>query len=61
MPTGTSLSNFSVVVTCDQKGSGQLVRRVLTSTACNFANAQGDCLPVNDKPEAVMRRLEAEL
>ena len=61
MPVGTSLSNFRVVVSCDQKGAGQLVRRVITSTACNFPDAQGECPPVNDKPESVRRTLEAEL
>jgi MSHA biogenesis protein MshP len=61
MPAGTSLSGFSVFVTCTQQGKGDLARYVITSTACNFPDAQGECPAVNDKAEAVMRRLEAEL
>jgi MSHA biogenesis protein MshP len=61
MPAGTSLSGFSVIVTCEPKGSGGLTRHLITSTACNFPGTQLDCQPVNDKAESVMRKLEAEL
>ena len=61
MPDGTSLSGFSVIVTCTPQGEGGLVRYVITSTACNFPDAQGGCPRVNDKAESVMRKLEAEL
>jgi len=61
MPDGTSLSNFSVVVTCAPQGTGDLVRYLITSTACNVPDAQGRCAAVNDNPESVRRTLEAEL
>ena len=61
MPAGTSLAGFSVVVTCDLKGGGALARHLVTSTACNFPDAQGGCPQRNDKAESVRRTLEAEL
>jgi MSHA biogenesis protein MshP len=61
MPDGTSLSGFSVLVTCTPQGEGDLTRYVIISTACNFPDAQGDCPPVNDQAESVRRTLEAEL
>jgi len=61
MPAGSSLSGFSVLVTCKQQGSGELARYVITSTACNFPDGAGNCPVVNDKAESVRRTLEAEL
>jgi MSHA biogenesis protein MshP len=61
MPVGTSLSGFSVSVTCTPQGEGDLTRYLITSTACNVPDEQGDCPAVNDKPESVRRTLEAEL
>jgi MSHA biogenesis protein MshP len=60
MPAGTSLSAFTVVVTCIANGDGDLARYVITSTACNMPTAGGDCVNVN-KAESVQRKLEAEL
>ena len=66
LPAGTTLSGFTVVVSCIQSGtvptdgSPNLARWILTSTACNIADAQGGCSPSNN-PEYVMRRLEAQL
>ncbi|MGJ7918711.1 agglutinin biogenesis protein MshP, partial [Massilia sp. LXY-6] len=60
MPAGTSLSGFSVVVKCQPQGTGDLTRFVVTSTACNIADAAGRCPDVNDA-EFVRRTLEAEL
>jgi MSHA biogenesis protein MshP len=60
MPAGTSLSDFSVVVTCKRQGTGELVRHMITSTACNIADANGRC-PAVSNPESVRRTLEAEL
>jgi MSHA biogenesis protein MshP len=61
MPDGTSLSNLRVVVTCTPRGTGNLTRYLITSTACNVPDAQGGCNPVNDNAESVRRKLEAEL
>jgi hypothetical protein len=60
MPGGTSLSGFSVYVTCRQQGAGALARYVITSTACNMPDSNGRCPAVNDA-ESVRRTLEAEL
>ena len=61
MPGGTSLSGFSVSVTCTPQGEGDLTRYVITSTACNVPDKDGNCPPVNDNAESVRRTLEAEL
>jgi MSHA biogenesis protein MshP len=60
MPAGTSLSDFSVVVTCKRQGGGALVRHVIAATACNMPDGGGHCVNVNN-PESVRRTLEAEL
>jgi MSHA biogenesis protein MshP len=60
MPGGTSLSAFSVYVSCEAQGSGALTRHVITSFACNMPDAAGACPRVNN-PESVRRTLEAEL
>lgn len=60
MPPGTSLSAFTVYVTCSAQGTGELTRYLVTSEACNMPNAAGQCPPMN-KAESVRRRLEAEL
>jgi MSHA biogenesis protein MshP len=60
MPAGTSLSDFTVVVTCKRQGAGAMFRHVITSTACNMPAASGVCPNVNN-PESVQRKLEAEL
>ena len=59
MPPGTSLSGFTVVVNCTRPVQGSLVRYVITATACNMPDAQGDCPAVNNA-ESVRRTLEAE-
>jgi MSHA biogenesis protein MshP len=61
MPAGSSLSDFSVIVSCQAQGAGDLMRHVIRSTACNVPDAAGDCPVVNDNPESVRRTLEAEL
>jgi MSHA biogenesis protein MshP len=61
MPAKTSLSGFSVVVTCTPQGTGDLTRYVVTSTACNVPDADGNCPAVNNNAESVRRTLEAEL
>ena len=60
MPAGSSLSGFSVRVTCQPQGTGELARYVITSTACNMPDPNGRCVDVNDA-ESVRRTLEAEL
>jgi MSHA biogenesis protein MshP len=60
MPAGTSLSDFTVVVSCRRQGSGALVRHVVGAVACNMPDASGHCVNVNN-PESVQRSLEAEL
>lgn len=61
MPAGTSLSGFTVVVTCKRQGGGAMVRHVITSTACNMPASTGAVCPNVNNPESVQRRLEAEL
>ena len=66
MPAGSTLSGFTVVVSCTQAGSvptdgsPNLARWIISATACNIADAQGGCSPTND-PDYVMRRLEAQV
>jgi MSHA biogenesis protein MshP len=60
MPAGTSLTGFTVVVNCSRPiNQAGLTRYVITATACNMPNAQGDC-PVVNNAESVRRVLEAE-
>jgi MSHA biogenesis protein MshP len=61
MPAGTSLSEFTVVVTCSRQGSGDLTRHLITAVACNIPDAAGSACPDVNNPEAVRRKLEAEL
>jgi MSHA biogenesis protein MshP len=62
MPQGTSLSGFTVYVSCEAQGTGDLTRFVITSDACNIPDtAKGACSPVNNNAEYVNRKLEAEL
>jgi MSHA biogenesis protein MshP len=60
MPSGTSLTGFTVVVNCNRPiNQAGLTRYVITATACNMPDAQGDCPAVNNA-ESVKRTLEAE-
>jgi MSHA biogenesis protein MshP len=61
MPAGTSLSDFTVVVTCRGQGGGALVRHVISSTACNMPASSGNPCPAVNNAESVRRTLEAEL
>ena len=60
MPGGTTLSGFTVVVTCPAAASGALAPYTLVSTACNIRDSKGGCGPVPD-PESVRRQLEVQL
>jgi MSHA biogenesis protein MshP len=63
MPEKTSLSAFTVYVSCTAQGKGPLVRYVISAEACNMpdsAPAATSCPLVNNR-ESVRRMLEAEL
>jgi MSHA biogenesis protein MshP len=60
MPDGSSLSAFTVYVTCTAQGAAPLVRYLVTAEACNMPDAAGKCAAVN-QAESVRRKLEAEL
>lgn len=74
MPSGTTLSAFTVSVRCSQSGgSGQpgdtLARTTIAASACNITDsaggcncdgASGACTP-SANPETVNRRMEAQL
>jgi len=60
MPAGTSLSSFTVNVSCTTLGSGDLARFLIRSVSCNMPDANGNCVNVS-KAESVSRTLEAEL
>jgi MSHA biogenesis protein MshP len=61
MPQGTSLTGFTVIVTCTRPiMQGGLTRYVIAATACNMPDAQGDC-PMVNHAESVRRTLEAEI
>jgi MSHA biogenesis protein MshP len=60
MPAGTSLSGFTVVVSCTQSGlAGGLLQVTLASTACNIADSNG-CTP-SANPESVRRTVETQV
>jgi MSHA biogenesis protein MshP len=59
-PSTSSLSGFSVKVTCQAVGSGVLARFIINAWACNPAAADGSCQPTNN-PDYVQRHLEVEL
>jgi MSHA biogenesis protein MshP len=63
MPAGTSLSAFTVYVSCTAQGTAPLVRYVITAEACNMpdAAATATACPLVNKGESVRRKLEAEL
>jgi MSHA biogenesis protein MshP len=61
MPAGTSLSAFTVYVTCTAQGSGDLTRWLIKSEACNMPNTVNDSCPFVNNPESIRRTLEAEL
>ena len=61
LPAGTSLSGFTVVVSCNKKGAEKgLLQVVITSVACNIADAQGKCTALPN-PEWVSRTVETQL
>jgi MSHA biogenesis protein MshP len=61
MPPGTSLSGFTVYVTCTPQGEGGLTRYVIRSEACNMPDTVNASCPALTNPESVRRTLEAEL
>lgn len=60
MPSGSSLSAFTVYVSCTAQGAAPLVRYLVTADACNMPDSTGAC-PLVNNPESVRRSLEAEL
>ena len=60
MPAGTSLSGFTVVVTCNQQANAPQPLFVITASACNVPDANGLCSAVSG-PEAVLRKLEVQI
>jgi MSHA biogenesis protein MshP len=63
MPTGTTLSVFTVHVSCTKHGAEPLVRYVITAEACNIPDASPTAVscPAVNNAESVRRKLEAEL
>jgi MSHA biogenesis protein MshP len=60
MAAATSLSGFTVNVSCVQQSGAPLARYLITASACNMPDAQNHCTePTN--PEAVRRQLEAQI
>jgi len=61
LPAGSTLSGFTVVVTCTSSGAASgLLQVVIRSVACNIADAQGNCTPLSN-PEWVSRTVETQL
>jgi MSHA biogenesis protein MshP len=60
MPANTSLSAFTVIVTCTRPGTGAMVPTTIVSTACNILDGKGKCGSVPN-PESVRRQLEVQL
>lgn len=61
MPAGTTLSGFTVYVSCTAQGAGDLTRYVIRSDACNMPDTAGATCPPMNNGESVRRTLEAEL
>jgi MSHA biogenesis protein MshP len=64
MPSGTSLSSFTVYVSCRAQGAAPLIRYLIVAEACNYPDASATattCPLMNNRQESVRRRLEAEL
>jgi MSHA biogenesis protein MshP len=61
MPAGTSLSAFTVYVTCTPQGAGDLTRYFIRAEACNMPDTVNNQCPAMNNPESVRRTLEAEL
>jgi MSHA biogenesis protein MshP len=61
MPAGTSLSAFTVFVTCEVKGEGALTRFFIKANACNMPDLVQEVCPASNKPESVLRTMEVEL
>jgi MSHA biogenesis protein MshP len=61
MPAGTSLSGFTVFVTCEMQGAGDLTRYLIKSDACNMPDIASSQCPRVNNPESVRRTLEVEL
>jgi MSHA biogenesis protein MshP len=64
MPSGTSLSRFTVTVTCERRygadGDDPLARYFLTAVACNVP-AGGNCPNPTNNPDYVARTVEVEI
>jgi len=71
MPAATTLSGFTVIVSCAQVGlvDQSLVLSRITAVACNYPDSQGGCncdgasgacTPSNN-PESVSRKVEVQL
>ncbi|MBI3229604.1 MAG: agglutinin biogenesis protein MshP [Burkholderiales bacterium] len=63
MPAGTSLSTYSVTVSCVQVINNGLTRKQLTSIACNQPDAGNVCPPTGaiTSPDYVQRKVQVEL
>lgn len=63
MPPNTSLSDFTVSVTCTKIGdaSDPLVRYIIKSAACWEPGGDGTCTNASNHRDYVARRLEVEL
>jgi len=62
-PAGNSLHPFTVTVTCEQQDfSGVNVARIM-AVACNMPDGTGHCVSgqISDRPDFVLRALEAQL
>lgn len=60
MPAGTSLTGFTVVVTCTQQAAAPQPLFLITASACNVPDAGGGC-GVSNSPESVRRQLEVQI
>jgi MSHA biogenesis protein MshP len=60
MPAGTTLQNYTVVVSCVPATGIANPPTNITSVACNMADAQGRCATAPNDPQYVRRRMEVE-
>lgn len=61
-PANSSLSGFTVTVTCTPAPAAAPTRWLITSTACNLQPPGSSCPPnASNSPDYVQRRLEAQL
>jgi MSHA biogenesis protein MshP len=69
MPAGTTLSSYTVIVSCTKNGSDDLPLARISAVACNYPDSQGGCncdgavgtCTASSNPDSVSRKVEVQL